>query len=134
MAAGTSTRIVKEFGTRKTTAAPRPLQLRRRRRDGSQAKLPAGKRETIYKRYFFRTRADYREFVLKGENSPLGLHLFKPIRGSSPATGVVDSDAGSDKLPGSSSFELWPLSEAAMAWTGDGVGRPGKRLLSSSLK
>ena len=58
------------------------------------------------KRYFFRTRAYYREFVLKGENSPLGLHLFKPIRGSSPATGVVDNEAGSDKLPGSSSFEL----------------------------
>ena len=97
-------------------------QVRRRRRD----------RET--KRYFFRTRAYYREFVRSGLNSPLGLHLFKPISGSSPATGVVDSDAGSDKLPGSSSPSLWPLSEAAMAWTGDGVGRPGKRLLSSSLK
>ena len=64
----------------------------------------APERET--KRYFFRTRAYYREFVLKGENSPLGLQRFRPIKGSSPATGVVDNEAGSDKLPGSSSPSL----------------------------
>ena len=58
------------------------------------------------KRYFFRTRAYYREFVLKGENSPLGLQRFRPIKGSSPATGVVDNEAGSESDPGSSSFEL----------------------------
>ena len=48
----------------------------------------------------------YREFVRSGLNSPLGLQRFRPIRGSSPATGVVDNEAGSDKLPGSSSSAL----------------------------
>jgi hypothetical protein len=62
-------------------------------------------KERDYKRYF-PTRA-YREFVRSGLNSPLGLHLFKPMSGSSwPPIGVVDNEAGSESDPGSSSFEL----------------------------
>ena len=78
---------------------------------------------------FLEHASDYLEFVRSGLNSPLGLRSFRPIRGSSPATGVVDSDAGSDKLPGSSSFSLWPLSGRSNVLDGDGVGRPGNRLL-----